>query len=561
MLNKLDRLNDIALKYGSITEGARKEISQLKEEIVNFRAYVPFMGIFTVGKSSLLNTWLGEDLLPEAQGATTALATELIPGAVSRMVIVENDGSERSLQNLPTDEDEANSPEASNGIYAYCLSPSVNLRNIFPIVPVDMPGVNSGIKRHTEAIYRYANRGCAFFLIFMPEEGTLPLAMKAFLQELNLDGRPVWMVMNKCDTADDEKISNVINAILVQLKTINIEPAGVLRCERGDEQTAIEMQNAFLSLNVDELNEQTHQEEALRAALRLKDQIASFKESENLDTSELDRQIRMCERAHRDLRESLAKEEVKLSKKLSSLPSSVGDDVFTALNANLGVLVVALESGEEVFATRLTGIINNVVANSIDKKVEKDFGEISESLAHNLNREYEEIFNAERISAGVGIATKTLGGLAKLLKNIKSGKKIYKVVTTALALTTSVIAPVVELIIIFLPELLSLFGNREEAKRERIREELKGRVFPQVQNSIINEVEKMLPELRDELIEALRNEWLGRIEDAQAALEAAISGKDSALSAHKQNVAEYEKDIQSISAILKDIRANAPRRP
>ncbi len=239
MVVELDELAKIAGKYGKLAEGTLGDISAIKQSMENFRAYVPFLGVFTVGKSSLLNDWLGEFLLPEAQGPTTALATELLPGPDSTMVIVQEDGTEKPLASLPTDEEEANAPEASNGLYAYCTSPSENLANVFPIVPVDMPGINSGIKRHTEAIYRYANHGAAFFLVFMPEEGTLPAAMKAFLQELDLGVRPVWVVITKCDTAHQEKIDDVTVAITSQLRTIGIEPRGVLHCARGEGKTEI----------------------------------------------------------------------------------------------------------------------------------------------------------------------------------------------------------------------------------------------------------------------------------------------------------------------------------
>lgn len=122
------------------------DIAAIRQSIKDFRAYVPFLGVFTVGKSSLLNDWLGEPLLPEAQAATTALATELLPGPDNAMVIVQEDGTERPLASLPADEEEANAPEASNGLYAYCTSPSQNLARVFPVVPVDMPGINSGIR-------------------------------------------------------------------------------------------------------------------------------------------------------------------------------------------------------------------------------------------------------------------------------------------------------------------------------------------------------------------------------------------------------------------------------
>lgn len=555
MVAELDTLAKIAGKYGKLAEGTLGDISAIKQSMENFRAYVPFLGVFTVGKSSLLNDWLDESLLPEAQGATTALATELLPGPDSTMVIVQEDGTEKQLARLPTDEDEANAPEASNGIYAYCTSPSENLASVFPIVPVDMPGINSGIKRHTEAIYRYANRGAAFFLVFMPEEGTLPAAMKAFLQELDLGVRPVWVVITKCDTAHQEKIDSVTAAITSQLRTIGIEPRGVLHCARGEGKTATLLQKALLSLDVAALNGNAHLEQALKAGLRLKDQVASLRDSDKLDSRELDKQIRGYDKAVRDLQNALAEEEKKLSKKLANLPITVGDDVLHALDGNAETLVTALESGEDVFATRLTGLINRVVNTSIDATLEKDFGEMIKDIASTLDLGESEAFDAEKIRDGVEGATKTLSAVAEILKKVQGAGRYYKVVTTVLAITTSVVAPLIELIIIFLPDLLEIFNSKEK-RREKIARELRDRVFPSVQSSVIKEMQSLLPGIKSELVAALRKEWTDRLEDAKAALEEARAGKERAQDARRKAMEDFDADLSEINGLLNAIRAS-----
>lgn len=557
MTVQLDELARIAERYGKLAEGTQADIEAIRQGMRAFRAYVPFLGVFTVGKSSLLNDWLGEALLPEAQGATTALATELLPGPESTMVIVQEDGTERPLASLPGDEEEANAPEASTGLFAYCTSPSENLAKVFPVVPVDMPGINSGIKRHTEAIYRYANRGSAFFLVFAPEEGTLPAAMKAFLQELVLGSRPVWVVITKCDTAHEEKVHSVTAAITSHLGVLGIRPSGVLHCGRGgDSSTARGLQKALLSLDVAALNDAAHLEPALKAALRLKDQIATLKDSETLDSRELDRQIRGYDKAVRDLQDALADEEKKLSKKLANLPVSVGEDVLNALNGNTETLVAALESGEEVFATRLTGLVNKVVNSSLDATLEKDFGDMIKDLATTLGREDGETFDAGKLRDGVQIATRTLSTVAKILKKVRGAGQYYKVVTTVLAITTSVVAPLVELLIIFLPDLLALFNSKEK-QRERIARELRSRVFPAVQSAVIKELTSLLPEIKNDLVTALRKEWTDRLEDAKAALEEARADRESAEDAHRNTQVAYDADIDDINALVNVLRTSA----
>lgn len=553
----LDELMALARDYGNLSGEIQEELANLENDIRKFRAYVPFMGIFTVGKSSLLNAWLEENLLPEDQGPTTALPTELLPGPTQGMVIVLEDGRERIVPNLPGNEDEANAPEASDGIYAYCTSPSRNLEQVFPIVPVDMPGINSGVRRHTEAIYRYANRGSAFFLVFMPEEGTLPGAMKAFLQELDLRGRPVWVIITKCDTVHQEKIESVTEDIRGQLRLLDIEPAGLLHCARGDRNTAAALQTALQSLNVEQLNFLAHRDEILKIGLRLKEQIETLLNSEKLDSGDIERQIRIYEKTGQELQEAFQREERKFSKKLANLPVTVGNDVMAALKGNIDALVSAFEQGEEVFATRITGIINKVINESIDANLQKDFGELSKELAANMKIDEKDLIDQEKIKKGLQDVTRTLVFIAGKLESIRASGKIYKIVTTGLALTTSVVGPIVELVIIFLPELFSLFVDKKAMIRERFRSALLEKVFPAVQHSVICELKKELPAIEAELLSSMRKEWSDRLDDVRKALEMARESKQEASKKHAEAEDVNARRLERLNKVLLSARSFA----
>lgn len=555
LTQKIDQLADVAREYIELTNGLVKDLDAIKLDMKDYRAYVPFLGVFTVGKSSLLNDWLGEKLLPEAQGPTTALATELLPGPAPEMVIVCKDGSERRLDYIPSDDEEANTREASDGVYAYCTSPSPNLQKVFPVVPVDMPGINSGIKRHTEALYAYANRGAAFFLIFMPEEGTLPAAMKAFLEELNLNGRPVFMVMTKCDTATEEKVTSVTDAIIAQLRNIGVEPRGVLHCARGSGETASTLEQALLSLNVGELNDRQHWEAVMAIGLRLKDQIATLRESQELDSNALEKEIRLHERAQRELVEAMQKEEQKLGRRLRNLPAKVGDDIYNALMENRGGLIAALENGQDAFATRMAGIINKVANESLSAAIQKDYSEMAMGVASDLQLDDNPVFDTEQYKNVLKTTMKTLNSISAILKTVQSNAKWYRMIMGGLAITTSVIAPIIEIVIVLLPDIINLFYNNEEHRRERISEALTEKVFPQVQTHIITEVGNMLPMIERELVNAMRNSWMDRLEDAKSALEAAKAGKEKAQDDFTKTVAGLDGTLAKINAILADLRA------
>ena len=552
----LDSVEKISEKYESFSEETRNSISELKASMRCFRAYVPFLGEFSVGKSSLLNDWLGEELLPEAQGATTALATELLPGSTAEMVVVAKDGTKRSLPALPKDAEDANAREASDGEYAYCTTPAVNLAKVAPIIPVDMPGINSGIKRHTEALYRYANKGKAFFLVFSPDQGTIPGTMYTFLQELDLGKRPIWVAITKCDIVGDEKIENVTELIKKQLDFIGIETLGILHFSRENGKTATILQNAFLQLDPEELNRLDHLDDALRVVMRLKSQLCILRDSQKFDARELDKQIRDCKKAKEELISALSVQEKTLSKKLNNLPYLVGEDTINALQAHTEELIRAYEGGEELFTIKMAGIINNIIQNSIDINLKKNIDEVTQNIAKDLHIE-DMVISGEKLRNSVALASDVLYSLSKILKTIKSAGKIYKVVTTALAVTTTIVGPIIELIIIFLPDLISIFVNNEENKRNKIREALIRQIFPQIQSKIIDEIQNILPDLKRELIEELHKEWMERIEDAEIALEDAKKSKKDAEERSQNIIVQLNTDIMTLEKILDSLKAPA----
>ncbi|WP_199052010.1 patatin-like phospholipase family protein [Aquitalea sp. ASV15] len=66
-----------------LPESFASEITELRQAIDGFRLKVPLIGKFSVGKSTLLNCWLGEDIQKDDLGACTSLATEFhyaLPG-------------------------------------------------------------------------------------------------------------------------------------------------------------------------------------------------------------------------------------------------------------------------------------------------------------------------------------------------------------------------------------------------------------------------------------------------------------------------------------------------
>jgi predicted GTPase len=182
----IKELSGVSHQYINTLPQLESELNLVPQKMNEFSVYIPVIGMFSAGKSSLLNAWLEKDLLPEDQDATTAIATELHFAQNTSMRIFLDDTESKEVSQLPQDAEQANADEVSNGAYAVCTTNSARLKQLNGIIPIDMPGTDSDIQRHTEALYRYVHKGNAYLLVLDAGSGTIPASLMAFLNELNL---------------------------------------------------------------------------------------------------------------------------------------------------------------------------------------------------------------------------------------------------------------------------------------------------------------------------------------------------------------------------------------
>lgn len=551
LLSDIKTLESVCFVHKGVSEDISNEIATVKEQFNSFQVCVPFVGEFSVGKSSLLNHWLGDCLLPEDQGATTALATELRYGKEKAMYVVVSDSEKRKLTCLPKNEEESNAPLASQGLYAFCETPSSCLKDIAPLIPVDMPGINSGLEKHTKALYRYANQGSAFFLVFSPDQGTMHSSLVAFLEELELNGRPVWIVLNKCDTATEEKIKDVSSELVRCCQAIGIEPKGILFTSCLDPKTPDRLSEALASLDAELLRDRRFLPSVLNLIFRLRNHLCMQKDSCGMDLADIDKHIRECKRAKEELHFALKNEERRLHSRLATLPERVSEDMLRELNNQRESLISSLDAGKEAFTSRITGIINRVLTNSLQSHIEKDFRTLVEDLAARMQDAKVLEIDAAKIELLLKKANAGIKNLNEKMQALKDAGKVFKIVSVCLAIVTNVVGPLVELIIVFLPELVSFFYNPEEIKRRKIEEQLDRRIFPNVCAQVTSSVQEMLPDLERDMSDSIRTEWGGQITDVEDALINAQNAKTRAELEASEQLERLNNDILTLEQMYR----------
>lgn len=543
------QLDAISAPYGEVAATIQTDLHTLSNAVQAFTLYVPFIGEYSAGKSSLLNTWLCQNLLPEDQTPTTAIATELHYGEEVSMVVMVSETEERLVKTLPMNAAEANTKDSMQGLYAICTTNSPRLHAVAPVIPVDMPGTNSGIERHTKALYQYVNKGEAFFLVVSPDSGTLPASLVAFLDELELGARPLFIVLHKCDLFLPEYVDTVTKEVALQCENLGCPPAAILHTSRLSSDTPELVHAALASLDADTLCVRRHAPTLKALCLRLRAMVHTLRECSGMSDARIDARIHHCQETVLETESALTLQERNLHKKIQKIAESVSTDVYVALGQHTEELIEAALGDRDVFCARLSGLINRVCEASIK---------------NTINVQFEEFFIQTQLSAAISnvlpentvqqIKT-TLEKVSNILGRLKESMQStnYKVLSTAIALTTSVLNPIIELGLIFLPEIIDAFYNPQEEARAQVRAQLGTVIFPRIRQEVYTQVAAQLPELEKEMLNSLHAEWMTPLKEVHHALEFARKEKAASESKRQDDLDMYSRDIDRLDALLRDI--------
>ena len=167
---------------------------------------VPFVGDFNSGKSSLINAMLGIDLLPTNILPETAVSYEICYSLQEKLEVWEDD---RLVQTAGLSQIKNLQLSPNNLVRLYINNQFI--QNLYErnIVLVDMPGIDSGIEAHNNAILHYIQDGTYFVLLTDAEGGTLRQTAINFIDEVKKYGANVAIVISKIDKKPKEAIPGI----------------------------------------------------------------------------------------------------------------------------------------------------------------------------------------------------------------------------------------------------------------------------------------------------------------------------------------------------------------
>ncbi len=226
-MNKLSQYTQLVEKSYQISsplllDTALQQVTTEKDSIITSlqssgSIKVPIVGDFNAGKSSLLNAFVGKEILPVEITPETAVAYELYYDINERV--------ELFRENIKIASCDLNgikqlSTRPGDIAKVYLNSTKIKDLELRGITLVDMPGIDSGIQEHNDAILNYINKGTVFILLVDCAGGTLRQSTLAFLAELAKYNLKPAIFLSKIDKKPASQLTDVYDYISFQARKV-----------------------------------------------------------------------------------------------------------------------------------------------------------------------------------------------------------------------------------------------------------------------------------------------------------------------------------------------------
>lgn len=551
------------------------EVQQLKNDIEHTELLTPVIGAFSAGKSSLLNAFLGDNVLGVGLTPETELATELRYSSIPHLLALRLDGSSERLDVSALGTLKNRADEFTH-VQLYLDSPQ--LKALPSLVLVDMPGFGSSLANHNKAIAYYLPRGVHFIVVTSVEDGNITQSMLRQLDDLQTYGRDFTFILNKVNLRSDEQVQAVAELVDEQIRSNFIDSRSLIKVgldgnlRLKEVLKHIQPEQILRQVFEDRLKDLTH---SLLSQINLA--ITSLKkdQAENQQAlSELAKGIRQIERKRDDVLEDLRDQQ--LNRMVDRCLNTVGREL-DSIESEL--VNAGLTGNQEAFSR----IVSEVVRSSMTRSIKDQMDTLSRSVVADFSQAMGDLgksmgqFNNEqdwlgqltdRINRSLQKTGETLGHWsgslaernAQELERLKREHKWevgqplprvpYQGLATVLAVTTSVVNPLIELAIIFLPNILAFIN--EGRQREKLRQKVITEVIPSVKRELRDRLPALLKEQMDALVAQVSSEFEREIGDKQILINELTSNRNENAQASEQQIEHLTRVRESLQKLASD---------
>lgn len=538
---------DSVAKIGQDAASLAKRISEDKY------VKIPFVGDFNSGKSSLLNSFLGRDILPTNILPETAVAYEIYFSENERLELVADGNVKKTSSSL--DDIKTFSVTPSDIVRVYVNNTDVKSLNDKGVVLVDMPGIDSGIEAHNNAILNYIKEGTVFMLFNDAENGTLRSSTVSFINEIKQYGLSVHLFVSKADKKPADEIAQIKARFEQTAKALIKADAQVGVTSAVDSSYGFKDVLAVLQqIDGGRILEEKYQ----TVVNAFVDSIVSqFELQIKLTLSDKKNFDEMLDKLSDKKRDAIAQLEAK-SASAQPIDGSVDDiitDVRQALMRNsqrLAVLALNSNGNTSNFEGEVMSIIRPVLIESFKREM-TEYNDALGECVRNLSVDLSSILNEK--TKGEIIASdmiEKLGGallIEQLLSKLLAKLTLMVAGKVTLTWILRILSPVVSIIVSFLPDIIRLiFGKSQSEKISEIQQKIESEVIGQLVEKLRPNVTEMLTQTRKEAYDEIAAQMENTLKQIDDSIKSIMSEKEA-------SEAEIKQKVDSLSSAIAELKA------
>lgn len=527
----------------------------LKEQIEKKELIVPVVGGFSAGKSTLINQFLEESILSTSITPETALATELRYSENSYIEAIKKDDS---IDRYEVSDSEKLKEKAEKYKYVRFYLNNQKLKSIEPLILVDMPGFDAPIEHHNQAILNYLNKGIYFIVLTSVEDGNITKSMTREISNIMEFGKDFSFCLSKTNLKPQNEIIEIKNKIQEQLEDyFDFNKEVILTTNKDGE----ELGKILKSINIEELFNKIFLEELKYGYMDIESSINTIVSTLKISKEDAQNVINELKNSIKNIlnKKTQLIEETEEKYSNSNIDGII-NQVGIELNNQKDLLVSLAISNQDTFSRELNDIVKHTIIREIKNRIKNISEDIVDNFSFELKNSMIDIkdfdFDSKWIEK-IGASTKDLlekaqNGLNSVLDNRqKNGtdNKWYKTITAILGLTTTVLNPMIEIVILFLPEIINFFSgkSKEEKQKELVADKIFSEVIPNIKRKIREAIPEVFNSYLKNTIELISNEFEVQLAQKQKEIELTQNEKEN-------NIKDIEQELIKLENIKKELQ-------
>ncbi len=529
-------------------------LANLKEAIANVELLIPVIGAFSAGKSSLLNSFLNKKYLSVDVTPETALASELRFSQKEYIQAVKNDGS---LVEFQIDDISSLKEQAHEYRYVrYFINQQV-LKDIEPIILVDMPGFESPIDSHNKAILEYIEKGVFFVVLQSIENGNLTKTMINRIDEIRAYNRDFALFLSKTNLMPKDEALKVADKFKEQLKEyFNLDKTIHMVDDNGGES----LQTIIKQINPNEIIKNLYE-------CILREKFKDIKQTINASINALDNSKEENSQIIKELEESIQKLELEHKQMLIEVQNRYGakgvdsiiESVTRVLSSNATEIAQTfIDNGSNSANALISELARTTLANSVRQTMQNISNDIITSLSvklEDINKTMSNLTDNLNWTNALGVGTQMLAKVAPAALQSVATALIAKggamaILGKGLGMIVPVVGPILNILSSMLP---ALFSKSEEEKKQEQLEKIKGMILTQALPQVKGEIRSKLPEIFNaqvsDMIEKISNDFKEKINQKISVLQNTQAELDQKKEDIENTIKTYKEVLSHIDTL------------